>query len=529
MEKLSDHLYIEPMGKIIADNRAVEKAAKPRRAKRLYSAANVNRLNKDWTTTPYTSNYSLYRDLRILRARARDMCANAAHFHKFLAMAKSNIIGPKGIQLQVRATVGTRPHTALNTKVELAFWEWSFSENCSISGKLDWTAQQNLFVEHLIRDGEALVQCIDAGRFGLQLKFWNVDYLDETYNEELRDGRRIIMSVELDANDKPVAYWLTTPPSDINFTKQRSRQRVRIPADEMIHAFIVTDEESQARGVTWFAAGLLEGRNHHVYKGSVIDSAKMTAMSGGFFTKDAPDETEFTGEEDEDGIEQEINIDFSPASFHVLEDGMNFQQFDPKQPTQNHPEFVKTILHDIAAAFGVNYFSLAGDMASVNYSSARVGLREERDLWRSLQNFVATCLCRPVYHRWLKSAMLSGKLELSAKDFQNVQNPKWCPRGWSYVDPQKEIKADIDALANNLTTLTDVLSEQGIDITEHFETLKTEKELAATYGIELKYGQQPTAAAADPGEETDDTTGGDSSKKTQDDEAREYTNGKYVS
>ncbi len=506
------------MGRVLEEAKASK--AKPRRhAKRLYSGANVNRLNRDWTTTPYAANYSLYRDLRILRARARDMCANAGHFRKFLAMARSNIIGPTGIRLQSRAMIGKRPHTTLNATVELAFWEWSFAENCSLSGKLNFVAQQNLFVDHLIRDGEVLVQLVESGAFGLQLKFWNVDYLDETYNEELRNGNRIIMSVEVDANDKPIAYWLTTPASDINFSRRRERQRTRIPAEQMLHAFIITNEEAQVRGITWFHAGLLEGKNHHVYKESVIEASKMTAMSGGFITKESPDETEWSGAEDEDGVEQDIEIDFSPASFHQLPEGYDFKQFDPKQPTQNHPEFVKTILHDIAAAFGINYFSLAGDMSAVNYSSARVGLREERDLWRTLQNFVAEVFCRPVYHRWLRAAALAGKLELSPKDYINVQNPKWCPRGWSYVDPQKEIKADVEALANNLTTLTDVLADQGVDITDHFETLKSERELAASYGIELKYGPQPEPAAAEPDDDDEDKP----AKKAADD--RGYTNG----
>src|SRR6187549_2934762 len=71
--------------------------------KRLYTAANANRLNSGWTTSPMSRNWSLRNDLCILRARAREMCANAPHFVKFLKMVRSNVIGAKGMQLQVRA------------------------------------------------------------------------------------------------------------------------------------------------------------------------------------------------------------------------------------------------------------------------------------------------------------------------------------------------------------------------------------------------------------------------------------------
>lgn len=495
--------------------------------KRLYSGASVNRLNKDWTTTPYSANYSLYRDLRILRARSRDMCANAAHFRKYLKMVRSNVVGPKGLQLQVRARKARgKLDTNLNKLVAEIFWQWGMPETCSVTGKLDWISCQRLFVTHLARDGEALVQMVAApdNPFGFALKFWNVDYLDETYNEELRDGSRIIMSVEIDANDKPIAYWLTTPASDINFTQRRARQRIRVPADQMIHAYLVEDEEAQVRGVTWFAAALLEGKNLHVYKGAVIDSAKMTAMAAGFLAKDSPDETEFTGAENEDGVEQEINIDLSPGSIHLLEDGFKFQQFDPKQPTQNHSEFVKTVERSLATALGVNYFSLAGDLSAVNYSSARVGLGEERDLWRELQDFVGMMFCRPVYHAWTRSAMLSGKLNLDARQLAEIQNPIFRARGWRYVDPQKEISANVMALENNLTTVTDTLADQGIDITEFLETRKSEIELGDSYGIDLRYEKQaPAAAKAEPAEDEEDP------KKPQDDEGRGYSNGTYVS
>jgi lambda family phage portal protein len=213
-----------------------------RRARRSYGAANANRLNSGWTVVPTTSNYEIRTSLAALRGRSRQLFRDDAYFKKFASMAKNNIIGPKGIKLQVQATkIDGSLNTKLNAKIEAAFEDWGHKETCTVSGKLNWKAAQRLFVKQLARDGEVLVQKVQAANaFGFSLKFWDVSYLDETYNDTRPGGNRVMMSVEVDANDKPVAYWLTTPASDINFAnRSRTRQRIRVPAEQMIHAFLV--------------------------------------------------------------------------------------------------------------------------------------------------------------------------------------------------------------------------------------------------------------------------------------------------
>jgi capsid protein len=172
--------------------------AQKRPAKRGFAAAKITRQNRDWTATTYGANWTLYRDLRTLRARAREMAKNAPHFRKFLKMAERNVVGSQGHSAAVHAMLGSaktlRPNTKLNSMVETAL-------GMVVQGKLQRQRQalfcqaQKLFLRHLIRDGEALVQHVAAGNpFGYALKFWNVDWLDEMYNEELGGGRRIIMS-----------------------------------------------------------------------------------------------------------------------------------------------------------------------------------------------------------------------------------------------------------------------------------------------------------------------------------------------
>lgn len=484
--------------------------AAPVRAKRSYKAAKINRLNSGWVTEPTTANRVIKQDLRVLRARAREMARNSSHFRKFLAMARTNIVGPKGLQLQGRARLADGSlNGPLNKRIEEAWWNWTHQETCTASMRLDWRAVQRLFVTYLIRDGEALVRHVEDKKnpFGYSVRLIDPSYLDEEYSATLPNGNRVIMSVEIDDFDRPVAYYLTTPPSDLLFSRKKKRKRTRVPASEIEHAFLVYDDESQVRGVTWFHAAMLDAKNLAGYNDGVITSARTAAMSMGFLERES-DETEFEGYEDEEGNELPVEIDISPVTFNELPAGYKLAQFDPKQPTQNHAAFVNTILRDVATGLGVNFFSLTGDLSKVNYSSARVGLGEERDVWRELQDFVGTHLCRPVYHRWLRAATLRKAIELSPEEYLEAQNPMWRGRGWRYIDPQKEVNANVLALENNLISLTEVLAEQGVDIQDHFETIKRERELAQEYGIELTYGgSKATDTAADEEDETvDDAT-----------------------
>lgn len=530
MITLGQHLYIEPQYKAEAEARELKRERERKRVQRHYQAAKRTRLNADWTTASMSANAVLTRDLRTLRARARDFARNNGYGRKFIIDAIANVLGAKGLQLKCRARFGNgKLNAKLNKRIEDKFWEWTFRENCSLSGKLNFAAIQRLALTQLVRDGEFLIQMVadPTKPFGISLKNWNVDWLDETYNEDLKNGNRVIMSVEVDRYDRPVGYWLTTPASEMNLTKQRRRERFRIPASEMLHGMFVLDDEQAVRGVTWFAAILEDGKDLKEYVSSTLRQARMSSNTLGFLESELIDEYSDLGydtEIKEDGTPREVplDIDSRPLSFNMLPPGMKISQFDPKQPTQNHSEFKRTQIADIAAGAGRHYFSLAGDMKAVNYSSARVGLNEERELWLIMQEVLTDCLCRPVFNKWLETAWATAFIEITAKNLKELRNAYWRGRGWRYVDPLKEINAVVIGLENGLETWTDALADRGIDLNDHLETLKQEQDLAAQIGVELKTaGQKDDAAADEQNEDAESEDDDQNEAETEDDKADE--------
>ena len=492
-------------------------------AKRSYEAARVNNQNSNWSTSPTGANYEQRVSQAALRARSRQSGRDNGTVANFFRIMQSNVIGWKGIRLQCRASFGDgRLKVELNNSVEAAWKDWGHAETCTLSGKLDWKRVQKLILKHTLRDGEFLAQMIDdpSNPFGFSLKIWDVNWLDETYNATLPNGNRVIMSVEVDANDKPVTYWLTTPPTEINFTVRRARTRTPIPADQMIHSGFLCDDETQTRFAPWSHAGQVKLKNMDGYEGGVIQSARMAGNVFGFIEEEVSDGEEYNGQESNDGTPIQPVIDVSNLSINRLNPGQKFTQMDPKQPTQNHSAFMKTQGVQTGAAFGLPYFLLFGDWEATNYSSSRGGLGEAKQLWKDLQEFIAETFCRRVYHEWLRRAWLAGKLNITAANFAELQNPKWIGRGWDYIDPLKDGKADELRLRNRLATPSEILAEQGIDYGDFLDRWDSDRKLAAAKGIDIDeiYRDQPPAVA-EPEKKTDDDEDEVPPKK------RELTNG----
>ncbi|HWT00203.1 MAG TPA: phage portal protein [Pyrinomonadaceae bacterium] len=456
--------------------------------KRRYQAARRDRLTADWESVPTSQNWELRYSLRTLRARARALARNNSHFKKFLSMCRTNVVGPAGIKLQVRATdLRGELDEALNKRVEKAFKEWAYPENASVTGKLSWRDQQLLFVTTLARDGEVLAREIAADNpFGYALKFYDVNWLDENYNDTLASGNRVIMSIEVDALDRPVAYWLTPPPTEYQFRSLEIRQRTRIPASEIIHKFLVFEDEAQVRGVPWGHTAMLDLHMLKGYAEAEVVAARIGASKMGFFVP--PEGDEFAGDVDEEESERpELMTDVSPGQFDELPPGYEVKTFDPQHPNAQVAAFVKVILRTAAAGLDVSYFSMAEDLEGVNYSSARIGLLSERDVWRGLQAWMIVHFCRPVYLGWLESAWLSGALgDLRARDVARLKEVLWQPRGWTWVDPLKEVQAHVTAIDNALESRTDVVAEGGGDFDELTTTIQREQKTLEQKGIKLQ-------------------------------------------
>jgi lambda family phage portal protein len=521
-------LDLPPMSQVVRERReavAAERKRKLAELKRTYDAARITRLNSDWSVWTMSANGEIRFALRNVRARSRDLSRNSDIMRRFLELVVGGVVGSKGIKLQVKA--GGRDgadatiNRALTKLVEDAFTDWGHKQTATVTGRLSWRDAQAYFIRSVARDGEVLCRHMTAkNRFAYSLKFIDPAYLDETHNMILSNGNRIIMGVEVDPDDKPVAYHLTTPFFDYygNVT-EAFRERIRVPAEEIIHAFVVTEGEEQTRGVPWAHATMQRMRDLHAYERAEVIAARAEASKMLFLKPPASDDTAGIPPDEEEESDSPLRDvgEFEPGLITELRPGWDAFALDPKHPKEAFQFFVKSNLKMIASGLGCSYVDLANDLEAVSFSSIRQGSALARDVWLALQEFTAEHFCRAVYLAWLRNAFLAGALEgVKISDLAQLTNPTFRGRGFPYVDPLKDIQAQLISLRGGLTTRTDILGEMGRDFEEVLATLKAEEEAISAAGLSFDLSTTaPTVAGAPPPDQAPaDTTGQDPAAAT---------------
>lgn len=480
---------------INAARRAARAAAQREQAqtlRRSYEAARLNRLANDFVASATGVNRELYQGLRVMRARSRDLARNNPHFKRFLQLLADNVIGHSGIRLQAQVREAGELDAPLPGIIEAAWKEWGLAATASASGKLCWLDLQKLAVRLVARDGEALFRKLPARNgWGFTLQNVDVNWLDERHNEALPNGNRVMMGIEVDDCYCPQAYWLTPPYYDSYYPALRPgalQQRVRVPAAEILHLFACDEGEEQVRGVPALHAIALKLHREAKYEEAELIAACVEACKMMVATPPAD-------WEGGDALPDTLPDEVAPGQILINNPGWTTEIFDPKRPTGNYAEFTDAVLYSAAAGLGVSHASLTGNLSQVNYSSIRWGGLQERDFWRGWQAWMGAHFNAEVFRAWLDAAFLSGRLE--GVRFQDLRRltANWYPRGWAWVDPQKEIAADVLAVNNGLDTRTRVVAERGEDFADVVAELRREKELAAAAGLDFTSAGAATTPA----------------------------------
>jgi lambda family phage portal protein len=458
-----------------------------------FAAAKYSRLTGDWPSAMRSADQELVVDLRRLRSRARFQAMNSPTATKFLQMVRSNVVGKKGINLafKVAAARATKNNGGLDDKVNAELkkkWQrWGKKGSCTVCGRYSWREVQNIMVEAMARDGEALIRKVyvsrDVNPFGFQLQLIDADQLDDTYNILGRaDGTQVRMGVEVDANQKPLAYYLFSGnPSEVS---QASAKRIRVPADQIIHLF-VAHRIGQTRGYPWFAASMGQLNMLDGYFNAELAAARISSKLIMSIQSTAPGaDTEYSGA---DGINADGSkaIDLNGDGIALeMDPGQVLNNQTPQHPTAAFENFVKQSGRVVASGMNVAYHKLCNDLAGINYSSGRLGELEEREYWMESQTHFIENGGEPVYEAWLRASLLNRALDVPFDvDRYTDDAVKWEPRRWPWVDPLKDVQANTLLVQNGFETNTAILESMGLDLEEVYETRKREIELADQLGL----------------------------------------------
>ena len=160
--------------------------------------------------------------------------------------------------------------------------------------------------------------------------------------------------------------------------------------------------------------------------------------------------------------------------------------------------FLRGMLRSVAAAIGCSYETISRDFSQSNYSSSRLSLIDDRENWKVLQNYLVDALCRPVYEAWMDAAVAGGLLPMPHYEAgrERYQRARWMCRGWSWVDPMKEVEAYNQAIRSGFTTLGQViaLQELGCDHAQLGVQLMKQWKLPLILENNILYHHKPSEA-----------------------------------
>lgn len=465
----------------------------------VFDGAGVHRLLLDWIAQTRSADEEVRGDIRMLRARARELGRNNSYVKRYFRLLVTNVVGPMGIKLQAQVWAGDQPDTKTNAAIEAAWNAWA-NAPVTVDGRLTLRRFEKLIIKTVACDGEAFVRLwrgFEGNAHGLALQAIDADLIDETFNRSRRGTQNEIrMGVEIDVIGRPVGYWVwNAVGTDL------VRERYFVPAAEMLHLYD-PERVNQTRGVTWVHSVMVPAHMLNAYEESEAVAARIGASKMGLFEKRADS---LAG--DLAASSKPATMEANPGTFEIVPDGYEFKAWEPDHPTAQFPAFIKQMLRKIASGFSVFYNVLANDAEGVSYSTMRSFALVERDDWRSIQQDFIDMWRRPLYAAWLGMALLTGSLTLPSRDPSRYLAVRHRPRGWQWIDPEKEARAAVISIQNGLGTRTGFLAEKGEDIEDVFAELAREQALAEEYGINVS-GETP-ASQKDPADGSDEAASGD--------------------
>ncbi|QAU25344.1 phage portal protein [Dyella sp. M7H15-1] len=433
--------------------------------------------NDRWASIAVSPDQWLTWRQPVLVARMREQWSNNDHVKRYVDMCRQNIVGPLGILLQAKAKKrGGQLDTESNDAIEAWWAQWGRTGHCDVTGTYSWREIQDVCVATCVRDGEFLARKIygkHAGPMGFSLQLIDPARLPIRY-EALKwgdEGGFVRQGIEFNRYGRPVAYHFSSlDERDAYYYTLNGKGYVRVPAEEVIHVF-KKEMVGQRRGLPWAATSLFGLHHLQGFQDAAVQNARASAAKMGFFEWDAGMGPDCDGDD-----EGEIYVDAEPLSFHELPPGARLKDWNPTYPSGEYAVFAKQVLRSIAAGMNVSYHSLTGDLEKVNFSSIRSGTLEERERWKQDQQFVIEQLCTPVFEEALKLALLAGRITvrgrpLSAEKYAEYRKVSWQGRRWAWVDPRADVESALSSIRGGLTSVSQVIREQGRDPQEVFREL----------------------------------------------------------
>lgn len=513
---------------LLAAQRRLAGWVAPYAGQRMYESARRSRLNADWNPSTSSEDAELASSLTNVRNMSRALVRDNPYAKRARRVVVNNVIGSGiGLQAQVVNSRGGLA-TRANDGIETAFDEWSNAEFCHTGGSLHFADIEIQAMGQVFEAGEVFIRQhyrpFGRSRIPYALELIEAERVPHEFQPDAaaRSGAVVRLGIEVDDYQRPLAYWIRQAhPGDIRPAYAASAQLERVPAQDIIHLRLINRWPS-TRGMPWLHAVIQRLRDMGGYTEAEIVAARAAACIMGFIK---------SAELPAPGVEGEAQrtLEFSAGMIERLAPGEEYTAHTPNRPNTALEAFMRFMIREFAAGTDVPYESVSCDYSQSNYSSSRLSLLDSRDLWRMLQSWFLRNFRQRVHRSWLQQAVLAGQvLGVSVSEYapnpQKFEAARYKTRGWSWIDPTKEVNAAKESVLCGFSTVTDVISQTagGQDLEDILKTRRHELDLMSAAGLQFQtdpQAAQPALASPvpkEPGEEPDDEVN-DAGGEAQDD------------
>jgi len=432
--------------------RAALSRARARAALMHYDAASVGRRLGTLRATGTDADAAANRRQRMAYV-ARDMVRNTPFATRAQQVITNNTIGD-GIVPRISGLPGDQQDAMLKL-IERVLDTTAIDA----AGRQNLYGLQRLVMNSVVDAGEALVvaewQTPPYGpkQFPLKLRVLEPDFLDDSFDHQMMpDGGWVQNGIKYDGTGQRIAYRIFKrhPGADAYTSHGWTTASEWVPARHVLHVYRV-DRAGQERGVTWFAPVVLTLQDHADYQDAQIMRQKVAACFAGFRSlpdTESPSTVPSMGGDIEPGLIQDLY-------------GEETVTFSNPPDVGGYDEFTKVTLRSAAAALGLTYEALTGDLSNVNFSSGRMG-RMEMD--RSVSSWQWTMLVPQMLDPvgdWLLEAWSMQRPDMAT--VIRSARIEWVPPSRILVDPAREMRALKDAVRSGFTSRSAVVRGFGVD------------------------------------------------------------------
>ncbi len=491
------------------------------------AARNKNSM-RGWLASSKTPQEDIDRNIPILRQRSRSLYMSAPLAVSAIKTNRTNIIG-EGLKLKSTIDadfLGLTPDQATEWQqtAEREFKLWAGSKFCDSTRVNNFYEIQQVACMSWLMNGDACVlleyeKPSRAFPYGLRIHLIESDRVSTPhttgndvylYATNPDNGNRIFNGVEVDKNNRVVAYYVcnTYPNSNLYAKKEWKRvkafgDRTGAPGVLMIYE---TERAEQYRGVPYLAPVIESLKQLTRYS----EAEMMAAVINGIFTvfvtsENGTGEAGFTGIIDEDDrvSDDDMNYEIGSGLVNILEKGQKIEIADAKRPSTNFDAFVGSLAKYVGAALEIPVEVLMKSFMS-SYSASRAALLEAWKAFRMKRAWIATDFCQPVYELFLAEAIAKGRLHAPGFFLDPLIRAAYCGAQWNgpaqgMVDPVKEVSAAEKRIQIGISTRQRETTELlGGDFESNVAQLAREEQMMKAAGLS---SGAASSGAADAGKE----------------------------